>query len=59
MLSLTEQGLALGTVKGYLSALLAFLRLPDQPSLFKPPVVMRLLKGLQHMFLPTPFTVSQ
>ena len=28
--SLAQQGLALGTVKGYLSAILAFLRFPDQ-----------------------------
>ena len=39
-LSLARRGLAIATVKGYLSALSAFLSLPDQPSLFKSPVVM-------------------
>ena len=55
ILSLARHGLALGTVKGYLSAISAFLQLPDQHS----PVVTRFLKGLQHMFPPDPFVVPQ
>ena len=48
VLSLGQQGLALGTVKGYLSVI-SPLRLPDQPSLFKSPVAMLSLIGLQHI----------
>ena len=50
------QGLSLGTVKGYLSALSAVLRLPDQPSLFKSPVF---LKCLQYLFPSAPFIMPQ
>ena len=46
-LSLAQQGLAVATVKGYLSAISAFLQLPDQ--LFKLSVMMRFLKGLIHV----------
>ena len=58
-LSLAQQGLSLGTVKGYLSFPLAFLRLPDQCSLYKSPVVTRFLKCLQHMFPSAPFGMPQ
>ena len=51
VLSLIRQGLALSTVEGYLSAILAFLRLQDQPSLFKSPVVTHFFEGLAaHVF---------
>ena len=46
VLSLAQQGFAMATVKGYLSALSAFLSLLDKQSLFKSPFVMRFLKGL-------------
>ncbi|KAJ1101564.1 hypothetical protein NDU88_006631 [Pleurodeles waltl] len=59
ILSLAQQGSALGTLKGYLSAMSAFLRLSDQPSLFKSPIVSRFLKGLTHLFPPTPFIMPQ
>ena len=59
VLSVAQQDLALGAVKGYLSAISPFLRLLDQPSLFKSPVVMRFLKGLQHLFPPSPFIMPQ
>ena len=58
-LSLACQGLSLGTVKVYLSTLLAFLRLPDQPSLFKSLVVTHFRKGLQYTFPPAPFVMPQ
>ena len=48
-LFLAQQGFAVGIVKGYLSALSAFLRLPDQLALFKSPVVMCFLKSLVHV----------
>lgn len=48
VLSLARQGFALHSVKGYLSAILAFLQLPDQPSLFKSLVLTHFLKVLQH-----------
>ena len=54
-LSLAQQGSSVSTVKGYLAALSAFVCLPDQPSLFKSPIVMRFLKGLNNRFPPTPF----
>ncbi|KAJ1208809.1 hypothetical protein NDU88_004192 [Pleurodeles waltl] len=59
VLSLAQQGSSLGTLKGYLSAISAFLRLPDQPSLFKSPLVSMFLKGLTHLFPPTPFIMPQ
>ena len=59
MLSLAQQCPALDTVKGYRSAVSAFLRLPNQPSLFKSPFVTRFLKGLQHTFPPIPFNMPQ
>ena len=51
-LSLPRSGLALRTVK-------AFLRFPDQPSLFKSPIVLGVLKGLTHNFPPIPFIMPQ
>lgn len=52
VLSLAKQGLALGTIKGYLLALLAFLRLLNQPSFFKLPDVIQFIKGLTRVFPP-------
>lgn len=59
ILALAQHGSALGTLKGYLSALSVFLRLPDQPSLFKSPIINRFLKGLVHMSPPLPFIMPQ
>lgn len=51
MLCLAQRGFVVGTIKGYL---VAFLWLPDEPSLFKSPVVMRFLRGLTHVSPPNP-----
>lgn len=59
ILNLAQQGSASGTLKDYLSAISAFLRLPDQPSLFKSPIAHRFLQALPHMFLQTSFIMPQ
>lgn len=58
-LSLAQQGCAVATVNGFLSALSTFLCSPDHPSLFKSPIVMRFVKGLTNRFPPTPFIMPQ
>lgn len=47
VVSLVWKIIILGTVEGHLST---FLRFPDQPLLFKSPIVIRFLKKLQDIF---------